>query len=240
MRHEHLIVAIPARDEVASIGECIRSVDQAAAEVPVPVLVVVAADTCTDGTFEVASHTSTEFCTLAVIDGRWGRAGAARAAAVQHAQNQLSTYRGPVWIANTDADCLVPRLWLRIQLEMATDHDAIAGIVDLDPVSAAPAVFEAFSSTYLLDGDRHGHVHGANIGMCASAYEAVGGWCSQTVVGEDHVMWHALRGVGHRISQTTKLRVLTSARTRSRVLGGFATNLDKLDSQPEALLAAHV
>jgi hypothetical protein len=36
------------------------------------------------------------------------------------------------------------------------------------------------------------------------------------------------------------LRVITSARTRSRVVGGFATNLDNLDPQTPSLLAAHV
>ncbi len=73
-----MVVAIPARDEAGFIRECIRSVDQAAAEVAVPVLVVVAADSCTDDTFDVARSTSTEFCELAVIEGVWGRAGAAR------------------------------------------------------------------------------------------------------------------------------------------------------------------
>ena len=60
----------------------------------------------------------------------------------------------------------------------------------------SPAMFEAFTTTYILDGDSHGHVHGANIGMCSDAYLAVGGWCLQTVVGEDHVIWNALRDAG--------------------------------------------
>ncbi len=98
-------------------------------------------------------------------------------------------------------------------------------------------MFDSFTSSYHLDGDSHGHVHGANIGMCASAYLDVGGWCPQTVVGEDHVIWNAIREVGHRVQQTTTLRVITSARTRSRVLGGFATNLDMLDTQTSPLLA---
>jgi hypothetical protein len=53
----------------------------------------------------------------------------------------------------------------------------------------------------------------------------VGGWCSQTIVGEDHVMWNVLRQSGQRMRQTTSVHVMTSARTRSRVVGGFATNL---------------
>lgn len=240
MRHHQVVVAIPARDEAASIRQCIRSVDQAAAELPVPVLVVVAADACTDDTFDRARNTITEFCEVMVIAGTWGRAGAARAAAVRRALEQLPADTSPVWIANTDADCVVPTMWLRTQLDLAADLDAVAGIVELDPVSTSPAMFHAFTETYLLDGDDHGHVHGANIGMCATAYLAVGGWCLQTVVGEDHVIWNAMRDRGLRLRQTTRLRVETSARVRSRVVGGFATNLDKLDVQPTSTLAAHV
>jgi hypothetical protein len=175
-----------------------------------------------------------------VIEGQWGRAGAARAAAVGHALGCLSDANEPVWIANTDADCIVPTLWLRTQLELATELDVVAGIVELDPESTAPAMFDAFTASYVLDGDCHGHVHGANIGMCSAAYLAVGGWCLQTVVGEDHVIWNAIRELGHRARQTTGLRVQTSARTRSRVTGGFATDLEKLDSNAATLLASHV
>jgi glycosyltransferase involved in cell wall biosynthesis len=240
MRHERVVVAIPARDEAASIRTCIRSVDQAAAEVPVPVLVVVAADACSDATFDVARSTTTEYCELVVISGSWGRAGAARAAAVRHALDRLPPDSGPLWIANTDADCVVPTVWLRTQLELAVELDAVAGIVELDPASTAPAMFEAFTDSYLLDGDNHRHVHGANIGLCAAAYLAVGGWCMQTVVGEDHVIWNALNDLGHRVRQTTGLRVVTSARTRSRVVRGFATHLADLDPPVAERLAAHV
>ena len=238
MRHQHLIVAVPARDEADTIRECLRSIDQAAAEVAVPVLVVVAADTCTDATPEVARQTAAQYCTVAIIEGEWGRAGAARAAAVRHGLQSLPRAHEQIWIANTDADCVVPARWLRIQLELAAELDAVAGIVELDPVSTAPEMLAAFRADYRFDGDAHTHVHGANIGICATAYRAVGGWCPHTVVGEDHVMWRALRDLGRSIQQTTALRVLTSARTRSRVCGGFATNLQNLGSR--AALGAHV
>ena len=202
-------------------------------------LVVVAADSCSDDTFAVARDTRTEFCQLVVIDGMWGRAGAARAAAVRHALDRMPDGASPVWIANTDADCVVPTLWLRTQLELATDLDVVAGIVQLDPDSTAPALIDAFTATYMLDGDNHPHVHGANIGICSVAYLAVGGWCVQTVVGEDHVIWDALRDLGHRARQTTRVQVVTSARTRSRVVGGFATDLDNLDTHAESLVIAH-
>ncbi|MEO7372094.1 MAG: glycosyltransferase family 2 protein, partial [Ilumatobacteraceae bacterium] len=206
-----------------------------AAEVPVPVLLVIAADSCTDGTFEAACAAETEFCDLVVVKGKWGRAGAARAAAVRHGMRHLPADNGPLWIANTDADCVVPPQWLRVQLELAGEHDVVAGIVDLDQLTTSPPMFEAFTSTYPLDGDNHTHVHGANIGVCAGAYLAVGGWCSRTVVGEDHVLWNAIKELGHRMRQTTELRVVTSARTRSRVIGGFATDLSKIDPESSAV-----
>ncbi len=237
MRHHQMVVAIPARDEADSIRECIQSIDRSSAEVPLPVMVVVAADSCTDRTFHVACRTRTEHCDLDVIKGNWGRAGAARAAAVHHGLHNLATDRGPVWIANTDADCVVPPTWLRVQLDLATDLDVVAGIVELAPETTAPAMFEAFTSAYHVDGDHHTHVHGANIGMCATAYVAVGGWCVHTVVGEDHVIWNASKEVGHRMRQTTSLRVVTSARTSSRVHGGFATGLSHFDSPSSPLLA---
>jgi Glycosyl transferase family 2 len=229
MRHRHIVVAVPARDEAGSIRQCVLSIDQAASEVSVPVLLVVAADSCVDDTAVVAAQTATAHCELIVMRGSWGRAGAARAAAVRRGLEEMPIDDGPIWIANTDADCVVPRRWLSVQLDLADEVDVIAGIVELDPTTTAPAMFEAFTSTYVLDGDNHSHVHAANIGMCASAYLAVGGWCLQTVVGEDHVIWNAIKDRGRSTRQTTSLRVVTSARTRSRVLGGFATDLSKID-----------
>ena len=239
MRHQQIVVAIPARDEAGSIRDCIQSIDRSAARVAIPTLVVVAADSCTDRTSHVARRTRTEFCDLVVLKGRWGRAGAARAAAVHHGLQSLTVERGPVWIANTDADCVVPPSWLRVQVELAIDLDVVAGIVELDPITTTPALAEAFASSYKLDGENHGHVHGANIGMCASAYMAVGGWCVQTVVGEDHVIWNASKEVGHRMRQTTSLRVVTSSRTRGRVHGGFATGLKAIATQSLPLLVEH-
>jgi len=203
------------------------------------VLVVVAADSCIDRTFQLARRTPTESCDLAVIRGRWGRAGAARAAAVCHGLRVLTADFGPTWIANTDADCVVPPLWLRMQLELASDFDVVAGIVELDPTTTSAAMFDAFTASYQLDGDDHAHVHGANIGMSATAYAAVGGWCVHTVIGEDHALWNASKEVGHRMRQTTSLRVVTSGRTRSRVHGGFATGLDALATLSPLPLVEH-
>lgn len=231
MRFRQILVAVPARNEAETIGACIESIDAASRWVDVPVTVVVAADSCSDATAATARAVEVTWCDLAVIEGRWGRAGATRAAAV----DQGSALRGSgsgSWIANTDADCVVPTSWLVTQVDLAGDVDAIGGIVRLDPHATDPSLLDAFDASYQLDGDRHPHVHGANIGLSGDAYRAVGGWCTRTEVGEDHLLWDSLVAGGHPVRQTTSLRVVTSARVRSRVAGGFATNLSQLD-RPE-------
>lgn len=227
-RCDHVIVAVPARDESATITDCLRSIDRAAMRVQVPVTITVAADSCSDDTVDRARSARPACAELMIVEGSWGRAGAARAAAVDRALRRRVDLSG-TWIANTDADCVVPPDWLVTQLAMGGSVAAVAGVVGLDPsVTPAPLV-AAFLRSYPVDGDRHDHVHGANFGLRADAYAAAGGWCTHIVVGEDHALWRAIRAGEFAVAQTTALRVSTSARRHSRVDGGFATDLSRLD-----------
>jgi glycosyltransferase involved in cell wall biosynthesis len=233
-----ILVAVPARNESTSVAACIESIDLAARYVGNDVTVVLAADTCTDATAQIARTAEVTSCRLSVIEGRWGTAGATRAAAVNQGLAQLGGDASAAWIANTDADCVVPSSWLRLQATMAWSVDAIGGIVQLDPNTTDRRLLDAFAASYPLDGDHHPHVHGANIGVSAKAYRTAGGWCTTTQVGEDHLLWNALVAGGCRVVQAAALRVFTSARVNSRVVGGFATNLEQL--HPELASVAHV
>lgn len=238
MSYCQIMVAIPARNEARTIAACIESIDTASQRMDAAVLVVVAADSCIDSTASTARSVPVIGCDVEVIEGRWGRAGAARAAAVDHGLAMLPSDR-PSWIANTDADCVVPATWLETQIVLAAHVEAIGGIVQLDPESTEVALLAAFEASYQLHGDHHPHVHGANIGLSADAYRSIGGWCRRTEVGEDHVLWNTLVASGHRVCQATSLSVLTSARLRSRVFGGFATDLAQLH-QPKLSVASSV
>jgi glycosyltransferase involved in cell wall biosynthesis len=238
VERRQILVAVPARNEAHTVGACIESIDRAAGCIRNDVTVVVAADSCTDETASIARSVEVSSCHLSVIEGTWGRAGATRAAAVEQGLTQLGARASTAWIANTDADCVVPRSWLRLQTTMAWSVDAIGGIVRLDPHTTESGLLEAFEASYRLDGDRHPHVHGANIGVSARAYLSVRGWSKHTAVGEDHLLWNALVADGHRVSQATALRVVTSARVCSRVVGGFATDLEQL--HPTRVGLAHV
>jgi glycosyltransferase involved in cell wall biosynthesis len=220
-----VLVAIPARNEADTIVRCLGSIDRAARDIPAPCVVVVAADSCLDGTAELAEAYTWQHAQVIVIRGQWGTAGAARAAAVRVG---LADHLGDVascWIANTDADCDVPNDWLARQLAFAQEYAATAGIVTLDPASTSPEILRGFRATYAVDGELHTHVHGANLGVRADAYLAVGGWCPSTVLGEDHGLWDRLRASGRAVIHSTASVVTTSSRTLSRVNGGFASNL---------------
>ena len=228
-RPVQLIVAIPARNEADDIAACLRSVASAASECDAHVEVVVAADSCCDGTLDAVRATPMNGVGLSIIEGDWASAGSARASAAALGLSQAGSPSQLIWIANTDADCEVPADWCRRHIDLAQRCDAVSGIVDLDPERTDPSVYQAFLDTYHLDLDSHPHVHGANFGLRGDAYLAVGGWAMGVKVGEDHLLWNSLQAAGYRLRQDPALTVRTSARTRSRVFGGFATGLALLE-----------
>lgn len=229
-RIEHVVVAVPARDEERLVGACLGSVEVAAgrllaARPDVTFEVVVALDRCVDGTAAVAArHPATLLATDA------GCVGVARREAVAAG---LSTTRaraaGPAatWVANTDADCAVPPGWLTRQVAMAdAGTDLVVGtVVPVDVVD--PAVLLAWRARHRLR-EGHGHVHGANLGVRAAAYLDVGGF---PAVGlhEDVGLVTRVRDAGRPWVATDRVRVRTSGRSSSRVRGGFATFLAALD-----------
>ena len=229
VRPMKLVVAIPARNEEDNITACLRSVALSANDCDAHVEVVIAADSCCDATLDVALSTPMNGVSLSIIEGEWASAGSARASAVALGMAHASEPNQLVWIANTDADCEVPVDWCRRQLDLAEAFDAVSGIVDLDPERSDPAVYRAFVETYDFDADSHPHVHGANFGVRGDAYLAVGGWAMGVTVSEDHLLWNSLRSAGYRLRQDPALTVRTSARTSSRVSGGFATGLALLE-----------
>lgn len=186
---------------------------------------VVAVDSSTDRTREIATEElhllGTVVCTNA------GTVGRARSVATEVA---LRRFGGPpelCWLANTDADCVVPKTWLTDQLTLgASDADAIAGIIDVDNFDEhLPIVKDRFRATYLLGPNgTHSHVHGANLGFRGSYFLRAGGW-SDLATGEDHDLWKRLSQVGARRKSVSHIEVLTSGRRVGRAPLGFAEAL---------------
>lgn len=225
---DHIITVIPARDEGDSIGACLRSVAAARASLPSSISssVVVVADACRDDTAEVAAAHLDPSRDLLLLSEH-GSAGSARRLGVAAAFATTIIDRDRIWVCSTDADSTVPVDWFDIQLDAARHgHVAIAGVVALDDATD-PLLLAQFESTYVTHADgSHPHVHGANLGFRADAYESAGGWATMST-GEDHDLWNRLGPLGNTIA-SIRLSVTTASRRIGRAPAGFAADLTAL------------
>lgn len=208
-------VVIPAHNEAALIAQCLHSVRIAASHPRLggePVLVVVVADGCSDLTEAIAVS-----CGALVLSTSKRNVGSARDLGARTAIAHEAR-----WLAFTDADTTVYADWLVQQLECATD--AVCGVITVSDWTGHHAETRAdFLATY-RDVEGHRHVHGANLGLSAGAYDATGGFQSLTF-NEDVALVQVLTENGFSIAWTNKVRVDTSARTVSRTPRGFGATL---------------
>lgn len=221
-------VVVPARDEEALLPSALTALEVAARQarlLGVEVDVLVVADSCTDGTAEVARAAGVRVLAVTV-----GSVGTARGLGLRDVlARHGSVPRDRVWLASTDADSRVPPDWLVRQLELAAaGTDLVVGTVEVDDWSGHPPHVEARWRAGYDGRDGHGHVHGANVGARADAYLEVGGF-SHTRHGEDQALLDALVAAGHPVLRTRAIAVTTSGRLRGRAPGGLAEHLDRLD-----------
>jgi cellulose synthase/poly-beta-1,6-N-acetylglucosamine synthase-like glycosyltransferase len=221
-------VVIPARNEEDSVESCLDSVIAAIHFCPAVerAFVVLVADSCEDGTVDRARHRLVG--QGVILESSAACPGVARRQGVDEILSHFAHEQtSRLWIANTDADSRVPTNWLERQLSLADEgYCAVAGIVSLaSPEALPPEVVTEWSRDYSLYPDgTHPHVHGANLGFRADAYESVGGW-SGLQVAEDHCLWSRLRGHGWPVVASTMSVVSTSGRLHGRARGGFADSL---------------
>ena len=230
-----IVVGVPARDEKDRVERCLRSILAAADALDpgIDVVVVLAADDCSDETERIAGSLAANDPRLRVVSGCWRGAGAARAAAIA---DGLSSMRASglraadtIWIATTDADTVVGPDWLLRQLTHADNGiDAVAGTVDLfDDADRTDVVVATFADNYLIGASTHLHVHGANLGIRGDAYLDVGGF-PPIALAEDHAIWSLLEHEGYRCLSALDMAVSTSARLHGRATGGFADTIAAL------------
>lgn len=228
-------VVVPAHDEAALIGACLRSLARAAADPALggeAVQVFVVLDRCGDGTADIAAALGVHCIVLTA-----GNVGIARARGFEAA-----IAAGARWIATTDADSEVPGDWLSAQL--AHGCDAFCGVITVsDWREHDDRTRDEFLRTECRLDD-HPHVHGANFGVTALAYGRSGGFLP-LAAHEDVALVRALVSDGARIARRLQPVVVTSARRRARASGGFGDYLLLLEarlreSEPPAVSLAAV
>jgi cellulose synthase/poly-beta-1,6-N-acetylglucosamine synthase-like glycosyltransferase len=218
------VVVIPVHDEAEELGGSLAAVADAVAAVDVPVRVTVVLDACSDGSATIPGPD----VDVTVVDAH--NVGAARRAGfLRHRAG------ADVWFATTDADSRVPRDWLRRHLWLAdAGADAVVGTVVARDWAQWPVDAERlFDADYRAQQrrGRHGHIHGANIGVRGAAYAAVGGFAGVRS-DEDVALVAALDAAGHSIAWDTEAPVATSTRRVGRAPAGFADALADIIDLP--------
>jgi glycosyltransferase involved in cell wall biosynthesis len=223
----HVAILIPARNEETLLPRCLNSVLEACTVLPITVTVdvVVVCDSSTDLTFRIAEEILSEHGVVVTTES--GVVGHARALAAQVALQRYSGQTRRCWLANTDADCCVPKSWLIDQLFLANQGlETVAGVVDVDSFEEHEIGTELrFRNRYTIHADgSHPHVHGANLGVRADVYLRCGGW-KGLATAEDHDLWNRLITMAALRISTATVKVMTSGRRVGRAPHGFADAL---------------
>jgi glycosyltransferase involved in cell wall biosynthesis len=224
-----ICVVVPAHDEEAVLPACLAALLSAARRVQrASVHICVVADACSDRTVEKA-----RLAGVPVLEVRKRCVGAARSAGLAWLLGALQPIRAEAtWLATTDADSTVPVHWLTRQIEYAeAGSDAVAGTVTVtDWTGHPPHLPGLFADRYATPGPYHRHVHGANLGVRASAYLAAGGF-RPLQTAEDHALLRALAATGASALHVQDIAVETSSRRVSRAPHGFSHLLRRLAAQ---------
>ncbi len=220
-------VVVPCRDEAetlpAHLASLTRAVEVAATALPgTLVTATLVLDGCLDDSAAVVAAHAQPW--LEVLEVAHGCVGATRAAGVRRARERSAAPAAETWLAHTDADTEVPADWL---LHHAAAHRE--GL-DLWLGTVRPEAGTGLTARWLARhtlGEDHPHVHGANLGLRLSAYDAAGGF-APLALGEDVALALEVRRRGGRVGADDRAPVRTSARLEGRATGGFATFLASL------------
>jgi hypothetical protein len=233
-------VVVPAHNEQARIGGCLRSVRAALALLPaeIHVEVTVVLDRCRDRTPQlVATDLRTwpgaRALTISCRPAGTG-VGFVRDLGVREMLRGLRASAERVWLLSTDADTVVPPHWAAEQLRYAAaGAHGVAGLADLSDESELDEYTRRRYRAIVAAGMRgaaHEHLYAANLGVRADAYLRCGGFPTHGH-GEERQLWTAMSASGCRLRQPSDLRVRTSARTHGRAQGGVADLLRSLQTE---------
>ncbi|WP_324778406.1 glycosyltransferase [Arthrobacter sp. PGP41] len=229
-------MVIPVHNEEEHLDGALSGVEAAVsrlrlAQPRIGVRVLVVLDSCTDGSAAIASAFTARNSCFSVLPVAFRSVGRSRRAGSWQVLGALSDGRSEaaagLWLANTDADSVVPDNWLVGHLELAAaGADAVLGSVEVDPAGVAPDLLSRWESMHPFSED-HPHVFGANFGIRGSAYLQAGGF-PRHLAHEDRVLAARLREKGFDVRATDTVRVLTSGRTQARAPQGFGAYLRTL------------
>lgn len=221
-------VVVPARNEAQTLPATLTALERArerllALRPEIRVDVTVALDRCEDNSAGIVrAHRRVGWIQLGA-----GDVGRARAVGVAWARAGSPVEPGAAWIANTDADSQVPPDWLTAHVAHAERGvDLLLGLVQPVGPEMSQERLRGWNARHDLT-DGHPHVFGANLGVHAAAYRAVGGFRPMRAH-EDADLVDRVRRAAFTWHATADAAVATSARTVGRAAHGFAAALRAL------------
>lgn len=222
-------VVVPAHNEENSVRACLASILEASSDpflAREPVSVFVVLDCCTDDTQVIAEAMGAQTLQVSARNVGFARAAGARAA----------IDAGARWLAFTDGDSEVAPNWLSAQLaHHAQGADAVCGTIAVaNWADYGEKMRLHFGATY-VDRDGHRHIHGANMGVSATAYQRAGGFAALDTR-EDVALVESLESLGAKIAWSAAARVVTSARPDFRAPGGFGATLQRIHQEGQWIL----
>ena len=249
------VVAIPVRDEVERIVDCLVALSsQLGAALGVLLLV----NNTTDGTMGMVAECAPSLaCPVLAVEHTFtqdcANAGQARRLAMQRA-DELAPPGVP--LLTTDADGRAYADWLSANLfHLRHGADAVFGRAEIDPDEARhippvlhqadaeecayAAVLDEIAS--LIDPDphdpwpRHTEHSGASICVSRAMFRWVGGMPG-IPLGEDRAFHDALARAGARIRHASDVRVVVSGRILGRAKGGMADTIRRRLVAPDTML----
>jgi len=249
------VVAIPVRDEVERIPDCLAALGNQDDAVLGVVLLV---NNTRDATMQaIADCRPALRCPVLAIE-HWfppeqANAGRARSLAMQHA-DRLAPEALP--LLTTDADGRAAPDWLARNLyHLRNGCDAVFGRAEIDPIEATSipmslhqadadecayaALLDEIACLINPDADdpwpRHTENSGASVAVTRAAYHRVGG-IPTVALGEDRAFYAALRIAGLRIRHAPEVRVVVSGRILGRAAGGMADTIRRRLVAPDLWL----
>jgi Glycosyl transferase family 2 len=252
------VVAIPARDEEASIKSCLEALDaqEGARFSHIVVLVNNSTDATASAPRAVRLNPETQLHVIeCMLPEGQANAGFARRLAMEEAA-ALAGHNHNGVLLTTDADGEVDADWLAANLAaLRQGADAVAGWVELHPIDwgripiqlheddARECAYDALCDEIhaRLDPDpadpfsRHTQHSGASIAVTAAAFARCGG-VPAVPSAEDRALIGALRRVDARIRHAVGVHVTVSGHIEGRTPGGMADTIRRRLSGPDEFL----
>lgn len=208
MRH-FISVIVPAYNEARYIEEQLEAL--AAQKYKGQWEIIVVNNRSTDNTAQIVEKYTKKIANLHLIDAneKQGRS---------YARNVGAKYAKGDALLFCDAHTVVERDWLPIMADALSEHDVVAGGLDVQKLNQAWAWNQP-----LLHGSEHKFmgflpfVASANMGVSREAFEAVWGFSEEVAIGEDADLSFRLQLKGYTIHDV--FNALVYVRYRETILG---------------------